>query len=186
MPTRSRSSPPSSGRPPRWVPPCARESAVTPADGPTDGRGAPPRLRCVASLRISRDVSIPEAELDVRVSRSSGPGGQGVNTTDSKVELRWDVANTSALSETQRARVLERLGSRITKDGVLVLQASEERSQLRNREAAHARLRALVAEAITPPRTRRPTRRTRASKERRLRAKKQRSEVKKLRKPPSS
>ena len=139
----------------------------------------------MADLRISRSVSIPEAELDVRASKSSGPGGQSVNTTDSKIELRWDVVGTSALSETQRARVLERLGSRITKDGVLILSSSEQKSQQRNREAAYARLRALVSEAIEPPRVRRPTRRTRASKERRLQAKKHRGEVKKLRKPPS-
>jgi ribosome-associated protein len=140
----------------------------------------------VASIRISRGVSIPEAELEVRASRSSGPGGQGVNTTDSKVELRWDVAGSAALSGEQRARVLDRLGGRITKDGVLILTASEERSQHQNRQAAYARLRALVSEAIEPPRTRRPTRRTRGSKERRLRAKKQRGEVKQLRKRPDA
>jgi ribosome-associated protein len=140
----------------------------------------------VASIRISRGVSIPEAELEVRASRSSGPGGQGVNTTDSKVELRWDVAGSAALSGEQRARVLDRLGGRITKDGVLILTASEERSQHQNRQAAYARLRALVSEAIEPPRTRRPTRRTRGSKERRLRAKKQRGEVKQLRKRPEA
>jgi ribosome-associated protein len=140
----------------------------------------------VASIRISRGVSIPEAELEVRASRSSGPGGQGVNTTDSKVELRWDVAGSTALSGDQRARVLDRLGGRITKDGVLILTASEERSQHQNRQAAYARLRALVSEAIEPPRTRRPTRRTRGSKERRLRAKKHRGEVKQLRKRPDA
>lgn len=140
----------------------------------------------MAGLRVSRSVSIPEAELEVRASRSSGPGGQGVNTTDSKVELRWDVAASKALTEAQRARLLDRLGHRITKDGVLLLTASEERSQHRNREAAYARLRALVGEAIEPPRTRRPTRRTRGSHERRLRSKKHRGEVKRLRKPPDA
>jgi ribosome-associated protein len=140
----------------------------------------------VAAIPISRDVSIPEAELDVRVSRSSGPGGQGVNTTDSKVELRWDVAGSQVRSEPQRARLLDRLGSRITDAGVLVLQASEHRSQHRNREAAVARLQALVREAIEPPKVRRPTRRTRASRERRLEAKKQRGEIKRLRRRPDA
>jgi ribosome-associated protein len=140
----------------------------------------------VADVRISRSVSIPEAELELRASRSSGPGGQGVNTTDSKVELRWDVANTQALSDAQRQRVLDRLGSRITADGVLLLQASEQRSQQRNRQAALARLRALVGEAIEPPKVRRPTRRTRASKERRLQTKKRRGELKQLRRRPDA
>jgi ribosome-associated protein len=140
----------------------------------------------VAGIRISRDVSIPEAEFDVRASRASGPGGQGVNTTDSKVELRWDVTASTALTAAQRARVLDRLSSRISKDGVLILQSSEQRSQHQNRDAAVARLRALVGEAIEPPKRRRPTRRTRGSKERRLQAKKQRGEVKQLRKRPDA
>ncbi|MFA9429099.1 alternative ribosome rescue aminoacyl-tRNA hydrolase ArfB [Egicoccus sp. AB-alg2] len=138
----------------------------------------------MADIRLRRGVSVPEAEFDVRVSRSSGPGGQGVNTTDSKVELRWDVAASPSLTETQRRRVLERLGNRITGDGVLILQSSEHRSQHQNRAAAFARLQAVVGEALEPPKVRRPTRRTRASKDRRLQAKRQRSETKKLRKPP--
>lgn len=109
-----------------------------------------------------------------------------MNTTDSKVELRWNVRESTALTEAQRTRVLERLGPRVTGEGVLILQSSEQRSQHQNRAAAIARLRALVGEAIEPPKVRRPTRRTRASKERRLQAKKQRSETKKLRKPPQA
>ncbi|GGI07494.1 alternative ribosome rescue aminoacyl-tRNA hydrolase ArfB [Egicoccus halophilus] len=140
----------------------------------------------MADIRLRRGVSVPEAEFDVRVSRASGPGGQGVNTTDSKVELRWPVATSPSLSEAQRARVMERLAHRITADGVLILQASEHRSQHQNRTAAFARFRAVVGEALEPPKVRRPTRRTRASKERRLKAKKQRSETKRLRKPPES
>jgi ribosome-associated protein len=140
----------------------------------------------VPDIRLRRGVSVPEAELDVRASRSSGPGGQGVNTTDSKVELRWNVRESAALTDAQRTRVLDRLASRITADGVLILQASEQRSQHQNRAAALARFRALVGEALEPPKTRRPTRRTRASKERRLRAKKQRSETKALRKRPDA
>jgi ribosome-associated protein len=125
-------------------------------------------------LPIGRGVVIPGHELTVRTSRASGPGGQGVNTTDSRVELRWDVAGSTALDDGQRARLRERLGPRLTVDGVLVLHAEEHRSQHRNRDAARARLRELVTEALVPPRPRRPTRRTRASVERRLDAKRRR------------
>ena len=127
---------------------------------------------------------MPEAELELRAMKSSGPGGQSVNTTDSKVELRWDVSSTSALSEEQRARVRDRLGSRLTADGVLILRGSEHKSQHRNRDAVLARFRALVGEALEPPKHRRRTRPTRGSKERRLSAKKRRGEIKQLRKPP--
>jgi ribosome-associated protein len=140
----------------------------------------------VADVQLRRGVSVPEAELELRVSRSGGPGGQGVNTTDSKVELRWSVDETGALSDSQRARVRSRLANRITDDGVLILRSSEHRSQHRNREAVIARFRALVGEALEPPKTRKPTRRTRASKERRLRAKKHRGELKQLRKRPDA
>jgi ribosome-associated protein len=141
-------------------------------------------LAGMAKIRITRDISIPDAEVEMRASRSGGPGGQSVNTSDSKVELRWDVAGTSALSEAQRARVLERLGHRITDDGVLLLRSSEHKSQHRNREAAIARLRSLVAEAVEPPKRRRPTRRSKGANERRIRSKKQRGEIKRLRRNP--
>ena len=137
-------------------------------------------------IPLGRGVSVPEAELDLRAAKAGGPGGQSVNTTDSKIELRWDVAATSALSEAQRSRVMERLGSRMTSAGVLILTGSEHKSQHRNREAVLARFRTLVGEALEPPKQRRRTRPTRGSKERRLRAKKQRGEVKKLRKPPQA
>ncbi len=139
----------------------------------------------MADLKLPYGVRIPEAELELRAVRSSGPGGQSVNTTDSKVELRWDVATSAALSTTQRNRVLERLSSRLTQDGVLILTGSEHKSQHRNREAVLARFRSIVGEALTPPRQRRRTRPTRASKERRLQSKKHRAELKRLRKPPS-
>ncbi|MBS3940856.1 MAG: aminoacyl-tRNA hydrolase [Actinobacteria bacterium] len=138
----------------------------------------------MTAIRLRRGVSVPETELEFSAARSSGPGGQSVNTTSSKVELRWNVRESSALTETQRSRALERLASRLTTDGVLILQGSEHKSQLRNREAVVARFQAVVGEALEPPKVRRPTRRTRASKERRLQAKKQRSETKRLRKPP--
>jgi ribosome-associated protein len=132
-------------------------------------------------LVVRGSVVIPEAELVWRFSRSSGPGGQSVNTTDSRVELSFDVAASSALGPTHRARALERLAPRLV-DGVLTVTASEHRSQLRNREAAQARLVALLAQAIAPPaRPRRPTRPTRASVERRLTGKTKRSETKRLR-----
>lgn len=132
-------------------------------------------------LVVRGSVVVPEAELVWRFSRSSGPGGQGVNTTDSRVELSLDVAASTALGPTHRARALERLAPRLV-DGVLTVSASEHRSQLRNREAAEARLAAVLAEAIAPPpRPRRPTKATRASVERRIAGKKRRGETKRLR-----
>jgi ribosome-associated protein len=125
----------------------------------------------VEDLPVDRGVVIPGRELVVRTSRSGGPGGQHVNTTDSRVELRWDVAASVALDDAQRARLRDRLGPRLTAEGVLVLHVDAHRSQHRNRDAARARLRELVADALVPPRPRRPTRRTRASVERRLDAK---------------
>jgi ribosome-associated protein len=135
-------------------------------------------------LRISSSVSIPEAELSWRFSRSSGPGGQGVNTADSRVELVWDAAHSTALSTVQRERLLERLGGRLV-GGVLTIAASEHRAQLRNREAARERLAALVADALRPPAApRRATKPSRGSKERRLEAKQRRTDVKKMRQRP--
>jgi ribosome-associated protein len=128
-------------------------------------------------------VVIPESELAWRFSRSSGPGGQGVNTTDSRVELLFDVAESPALSPALRARALARLGARLS-DGILSVTASEHRSQLRNREEAERRLVAILSEAIAPPpRPRRPTKPTRGSVNRRIEVKKRRSEVKRLRRP---
>ncbi len=138
----------------------------------------------MSTLRLPYGVSVPETELEVRAARSGGPGGQSVNTTDSKVELRWNVTTSAALSDAQRARLLERLSSRLTRDGVLILTGSEHKSQQRNRDAVKARFRAIVGEALEPPRQRRRTRPTRGAKERRLRAKKHRGEIKRLRKPP--
>jgi len=134
-------------------------------------------------LRVRGSVVIPEAELSWRFSRSSGPGGQGVNTTDSRVELRWSPERSAALGEVLRARALERLADRLV-DGDVVVTASEQRSQWQNRLAAERRLVALVIEAIEPPpRPRRATRPTRASRERRLTDKRRRGEVKRLRRP---
>jgi ribosome-associated protein len=129
-------------------------------------------------LRVNNWLVIPASELRERFSRSSGPGGQSVNTADTRVELSFDVAHSSALPEYARARALERLGDRLT-DGVLTVVASEQRSQLLNRRAARGRLAALLREAIAPPpRPRIPTRPGRAARERRIAEKRQRSAVK--------
>jgi ribosome-associated protein len=136
-------------------------------------------------LRVTSGITIPDAELSWRFSRSSGPGGQGVNTTDSRVELLWDAANSTALSPMQRERILERLRGRLV-DGILTITASEHRAQVRNREAARARLAAVVAEAArAPAATRRATKPTRGSKERRLQSKQQRTNTKQLRRRPT-
>ena len=135
-------------------------------------------------LRVDSGLTIPESEMSWRFSRSSGPGGQGVNTADSRVELAWDVARSVVLSTLQQERILDRLSGRIV-DGVLTIAASEHRAQLRNRDAARARLAAIVADALQPPSpVRRPTRASRSAKERRLAAKKRRTDVKRLRRPP--
>jgi len=132
-------------------------------------------------LCVTRSVVIPERELAWRFSRSSGPGGQSVNTADSRVELSLDVARTTALGPVQRARVLERLSRRLV-DGVLTVKASEHRSQLRNREAALERMAKTLASALAPPPPRRrPTRPTRGAVERRLADKKRRARTKRLR-----
>ncbi|KZM34324.1 MULTISPECIES: alternative ribosome rescue aminoacyl-tRNA hydrolase ArfB [Oerskovia] len=133
---------------------------------------------------MSPALTIPEGELAWRFSRASGPGGQGVNTTDSRVELSWDVAASVVLSDSQRTRLRERLDKRLVGD-VLTVVASEHREQLRNRAAARTRLAALVAEGLAPPaRQRRATRPTRGSQERRLAAKKQRTTTKQMRRRP--
>jgi ribosome-associated protein len=132
-------------------------------------------------LRVSRSIAVPEGELRWRFSHSSGPGGQGVNTADSRVELSLDVANTTALGPIQRKRALERLSGRLV-DGVLTVPASEHRSQYRNREQARERLAGLLARAVAPPPPRRkPTKPSRAAVERRLADKRRRARTKRLR-----
>ncbi|MET9221350.1 alternative ribosome rescue aminoacyl-tRNA hydrolase ArfB [Streptomyces sp. NPDC088197] len=129
-------------------------------------------------LLIRGSVSVPEAELLWRFSRSSGPGGQHVNTSDSQVELRFDLARTESLPPVWKERALERLAGRLT-GGVLTVKASEHRSQWRNRETALTRLAALLAQATAPPpKARRATKIPRGINERRLRVKKQRSQTK--------
>jgi ribosome-associated protein len=131
-------------------------------------------------LEVTRDVTIPLAEITVRTSRSSGPGGQHANVTASRVEAVFDIAASGALTEDQRARLMARFGPRIT------AVAQEARSQARNRELALERLRARIARGLHVRRPRRPTKPGRAARERRLEAKRRRSDVKRARRRPDS
>jgi len=136
-------------------------------------------------LRVTAGVTIPESELSWRFSRSSGPGGQGVNTADSRVELTWDIAASGTLSEHQRERLLDRLSGRLVR-GTLTIAASEHRTQVRNRDAARERLASAVADALRPPSpSRRATTPSRGAKERRLSTKRRRTDIKRLRRPPT-
>ncbi len=134
-----------------------------------------------ADLVVTPTVRIPAVELRWRFSRSSGPGGQGVNTTDSRVELIWDAASSAAVPEHVRGRALERLAARSV-NGEVRITASQFRSQRRNREAALARLAALVREAVAPPPARRrPSGPSRAARQRRIDEKRRRGETKRMR-----
>ena len=129
-----------------------------------------------ADLFVNPRVTIPGEELQVVTSRSGGPGGQHVNTTDSRVTLRWNVLTSRVLDEETRARLLLRLASKLTREGEVMVSVSDDRSQLVNRGLASDRLAALVCQSLIVPRTRRPTRPTRGSKERRIASKKRRGE----------
>jgi ribosome-associated protein len=129
-------------------------------------------------IPVTRSVSIPRSELDYRFSRSSGPGGQHAQKSDTRVEASFDVEASAALSEAQKRRVIAKAGP------VLRAVAQDERSQWRNRELATERLVESLREALRVPRRRRPTKPTKASRERRLEQKRRRSDVKRLRRPP--
>ena len=132
----------------------------------------------MAELRVNGWLVIPDAELNERFSRSSGPGGQSVNTADSRVELYFDVAHSPVLPGWARDRIIDSLGNRLN-NGVLTVTASEHRGQLANRQAARARLAALLRDAVAPPhRPRVPTRPSRAARERRLADKHRQSDLK--------
>jgi ribosome-associated protein len=132
-------------------------------------------------LPVRGRLVLPDRELHWRFSRASGPGGQGVNTTDSRVELSFDVAGSPSIPESLRDRALDRLAGRLV-DGVLTVVASEQRSQLRNRETARERLAEILRTATAPdPPRRRPTRPSAGAKRRRMDAKARRGAVKRLR-----
>jgi ribosome-associated protein len=132
-------------------------------------------------LAVNESLSIPRSELDVRVSRSSGAGGQHVNKTSSRVEIFWNIITSRALSEEQRDRLRGKLASRITTEGSIRVVASESRSQSRNRDLAEERLADLVRQALVVPKKRRATKPTRAAKEARLESKKRQSHKKRER-----
>jgi ribosome-associated protein len=135
-------------------------------------------------LRINRTLTIPSNELDLSFSPSGGPGGQHANRSSTRVDLAWNVDASQALGPRQRARIRSGLRNRIDSSGTLRLSSDSHRSQLRNREDVLRRLAALVAQALRPVKHRRKTSPTAASVERRLRAKRRRSEVKRARRPP--
>lgn len=129
-------------------------------------------------VTVTRTLVIPASELRERFSRSGGPGGQGVNTADSRVELSFDLAASPSIPEHVKQRMLARIGSRLV-DGVLTIAASEHRAQLQNRAAARERLAAILRSAAAPPPpARRPTKPTKGSQERRIASKKRRADTK--------
>lgn len=142
-------------------------------------------LQIPAGPGTPNGLVVPAGELVEQFSHASGPGGQGVNTTDSMVQLSFDIGTTTALDETQRQRALQELRTRLS-GTVLVINAAEHRSQRRNRTAARERLSTLLRDALVPPRPRKRTKPTRGSKRRRLKAKRIRSEVKQNRKRPNA
>ena len=128
--------------------------------------------------RDVRPLDLPLEELDIRASRSSGPGGQHVNRSSTRVEVRWNPATSRALTEPERARIQAKLAGRLDQDGWIRVVASDTRSQSRNKDAAIERLASLVARALVVPKVRKKTRIPRAAKERRLETKRQRSRIK--------
>ena len=133
-------------------------------------------------IKVNGSVTIPEHELDLKFSRSGGPGGQNVNTRDTKVEVIFDVAASPSLGPRQKDRAIRNLGGRLDQDGKLHIVSSEARTQAQNRDLAIGRLKSILAAALRPdPAPRRPTRPTRAAEERRLAAKRARGQTKRLR-----
>lgn len=151
---------------PRAAPPGALPSGMSESD----------------AIPITPRLAIPRDEVTLRATRSSGPGGQHVNTSSTRVELTWNVAASPSLSPEQRERLLAKLAARLDGSGTLRIVAQSERSQLRNRDEAVTRFAAIVAQALVVPKTRRPTRPTKAAKRERLDDKRKRGALKKERK----
>jgi ribosome-associated protein len=137
-------------------------------------------------LEITTDLLLPRSELVYQASRSGGPGGQHVNTSSTRIEVWWDIANSPSLTPEQRAQLLERLGPRLDSNGRLRLVSSGSRSQLRNREDVTERLRSVVASALAVRKKRKPTKPSRAAKAARLEAKRRRASIKQRRRAPIS
>jgi ribosome-associated protein len=141
----------------------------------------PPESAGEDAVFVAGALAIPRAELEVKATRAGGPGGQHVNTSSTRIELRWNVRASRVLSEVQRERLLVRLASRLDAEGALRIVSSEHRSQLQNREAAEVRLAMLVREGLVVPKVRRATKPSRAAKAKRLDEKKKHSEKKRNR-----
>ena len=141
--------------------------------------GRPEDAASGGDLRISKRLTIPASELEWRFSRAGGPGGQHVNRTETRVELRWNVRESQVLTDSQRNILIERLATRLDADGSFRVTSAESRSQRTNRRHAAKRMQDMLQEALKPRRVRRKTKPSRASKERRLKAKKVRSDRKK-------
>jgi ribosome-associated protein len=127
---------------------------------------------------VSPTLTIPPSEVTFRASRAGGPGGQHVNTSSTRIELLWDLTHSTAVSDVERARLLEKLAARLDAEGMVRVVASDRRSQSQNREAAAERLAKIVRQALIVPRKRRPTKPTAASRQQRLNEKKRRGERK--------
>ena len=138
-------------------------------------------MKDASRIRINQRLSIPMAEVKLRASRSGGPGGQHANTSATRIQLFWNVRDSPSLTDRRRQLILSRLAPRIDREGVLQLACETHRSQLRNRQEVLERFAELIAESLRPRKKRRPTRPTRASKEKRLQSKKHRGRIKRLR-----
>ena len=132
-------------------------------------------------IPVKNGIVIPAHEIEITASRSSGAGGQHVNRTDSRITVRWNVKNSSALTDTQRERILENLHTRLTQDGELIINNSTTRSQIQNKELALGQLVNAISKALYVPKKRMKSKVPKAAKEARLTSKRQRSDIKKIR-----